>query len=627
MATIKSDQQVQLTKGMRIRFLEDWPAYEVENIGNTKPLLTLHRAWPMPDHVHSKDLPPTFTMRSQYTVGREMDSDLKIHSKDEMISRNHGVFHFSPQNQHWYYTHYGANPGAITHSKQAVEIIDRAQVEPTSYHRRPQVEYEDTVTNELRGNAEPVNIVNGMTFQFHPALPIYEAKITTKDNQPFLTLERQDETSQDKRYPARIEVTKNQTIALGRITGENAVVLPHPNISRDHASIAWDEAEESFLYEPAPGSLPPIIRMPKLLTSLQNEYAKMTFAKTQAEQQLPEINTLIDELQTHKGLAERAQQLELDTVATPWFERDKGAHTEDSQKGYEMWLRAYEMLFREKLAETSSQALLHMANAIGQMSEDRRNLRNIEPYPQPALSLPPDLTQLKDGSDRDKQIQSYVDRKALQLQEKGELYLVSGFNRHHTVTRIRKDASGYLVSNYNAGAGTTLAPDGEHVLGMYERRLKNTSDVREFIWLTTERKFWPRQDDIGKALKSAINNKLEPKILRSHEVVRQHKGNCTTRSTREALRDALDFRTFTELHSHVSDPNMATVDDLLSALEVKRAALERSLGIKIQRWSSPKMPPSRPADNNARHILLDGAGHADDLQATRILSTGGQIIL
>src|SRR5438093_539994 len=114
---INSNEQVRLQKGMRLRFLSDWPAYEVTQIDTAgpSPLITFERVEPLPQYLQAAGLPDRFTATGgqNFIIGRQGElngNGLTI--KFGPISRTHSVLHFNASNG-WYYSHYGRNSATI----------------------------------------------------------------------------------------------------------------------------------------------------------------------------------------------------------------------------------------------------------------------------------------------------------------------------------------------------------------------------------------------------------------------------------------------------------------------------------------------------------------------------------
>ncbi len=572
MQPLTEHTQVMLEKGLQLKFKEDMPTYEVTEI--TPDHVTFKCMEKLTSAQKTEGLPETFTATKLFTIGRYPDSSLQL--APGTISRRHQTIGPNPNNGQWYLTHYSRNRAEVRHPDHDVTIRNITETHKDAA--------EITFISETVSNINPSEplppfpIINGMEFHFHPALPAYKARISKEDGS--LTLERSNK--EDLGYPRMIKVGVGESITLGRKSGEHCVVLPHPDISGEHAHITWDAKTQAFIYEHT-GRRSPVVRLPQLMEELQQAYAKLSLSPEQAEQQSAAIDTLVTQLKTHTQQVQDVQRLEVDTVLTPWYQRDVGARTEDSQKGYEMWLRAYELLFRERLTEDTSKGLLHMAEVVKQLGDDRANLRDVENY-----SLP------DKASERDTELNKYIAEKIHALEATGEVYLVAGNKGHHAITRIRKDgAGGYLVTNYNAGADAEGGLISGQVLGTCERRLKPEQNVGRVIRLVTESKLSRLLE--AYTLGREIEAMLEPQILRSRETSAQGKGNCTTRSTREMLKDTLEPTAFSHMHGYVSDPNMATAEDLISALQLKLQALKPA---PIKEVTGPVPPIVRPDDGS-----------------------------
>jgi hypothetical protein len=89
------------------------------------------------------------------------------------------------------------------------------------------------------------------------------------------------------------------------------------------------------------------------------------------------------------------------------------------------------------------------------------------------------------------------------------------------------------------------------------------------------------------AASHAIDDALGP-IVDYRAQKPQGKGNCTTRSTREMLRDILPGPIFAHLHAHVSNPEICDPADVMAALQMRRNALEAY--IRMQRQQEAARP-------------------------------------
>lgn len=591
---LKAGDKVALQPGMRIRFLHDFPDYVVDRIDPGVIAVTLHRAddAQLPQGFTPESFPKTITITDDCLIGRNPEADWRLRTvsgaPDRRLSNDQAYVHFSPERNCWYYEQYGINPSLAAPPDRIdaqLNIITAA----TTKKEEDKAAHE-TVRgpgNPSAGIAEPLKIIDGMTFQFAPAAPIYCASIKPGPKGAVLMLTPHRRQPDSKRYPEIVAVQNGIGAAIGRLEVSGMTRLINPRISRFHATIQWSSEENGFIYTPWNG-MAPCIRVPDLCEEREKRYKARPFTKEQAQQQLPEVEALLRELSDYKPQARIAQGQERHTQLVLPEERGKGADTEDSQKGYEMWLRAYELLHREQLKPEASQKLLKMAAVIRTLGEDRQELAKIEdPKSFPKPNIAENLEKLKEGP-RGHAVAKYIDDKCTALMQTGEVYILSGYHKHHALTHIKKDDAkgGYLVRTYDAASGEKAGSDHPgKVLGMTEKHLKITDttfpekDARNFIWLTTELRLTKLRSETGIALVGKIHGALGP-TEHAHAVWPQKRQNCTTRSTREMVKDVLrpeHNEVFKDLHKHVCDPNRTTPDDLEDALRMKYEHLAKAL--------------------------------------------------
>lgn len=276
-------------------------------------------------------------------------------------------------------------------------------------------------------------------------------------------------------------------------------------------------------------------------------------------------------------LMRKVQGHEEATVNTPLSERERGGMTEESQRGYRNWLHAYKLLYKEDLSGRDMVALDKAMAAMNVMEQDRIVLRDIESYasfPKDLPDKPAKMVAVLSKANYNADMQKVLDRQLAPLRKipPEPTVLVSGFRGHHTVTKIEKDKLGYKVTTYNAGAEAKDAGDGENVMAKYSQHLNRGVNVEDYIRLINERKirgmFAGEDYKISKALESCVG-----KVEEFTPTPPQHKGNCTTRSTREMLRDMLEPERFTHMHRHVSNPDVCDPADIMAALQMRRDAL------------------------------------------------------
>jgi hypothetical protein len=441
----------------------------------------------------------------------------------------------------------------------------------------------------------------GMTIQLHPQIPAYTVKTAIGGPTPQLELVMEGDNRGFDKASRIVMRGKDTNKSIGYVAG-NDVVLCKGGISRLHANLAWDENLQSWSYGNIMGKTKPVVTIGnQFLRDIDHNLDQISCSPAQAKEQIQEIDGLISTWQRDRHLMDNVQKLELHTVVTPEWERSKGAYTEESQRGYQNWLHAYQLLYNEQMDNKEIEAIKTARQAMARMEEDRKTLReDVEPMRSPPIdsdgkNLKTLLKECKGDHCRDKydkvlyhsrdEILRGLGQKQVEpLMEKPPQpsIIVSGFKGHHTVTKIEKDAKGYMVTTYNAGAGAKDCPDQSgNIMGMYQQHLKSGVDIEDFIRLLNERKVRSMVANGGYQVEAALENALGP-VEKYRSESPQHKGNCTTRSTREMLKDMLAPERFVHLHRHVSNPEVCDPAEVLAALQMRRGALD-----KIQHVEKP----------------------------------------
>ena len=593
-----TDGDGKVIEATQIKFLEDMPPYEVNQL--------------------STDRPPSLTLSltgsTKYYKGNKLPDEIKLEGSqrhfvgrdqaggEKAISSQHFAVDFDSNRNAFVMKGMSRNDGYVRNALQLGIVragdfnvgADQTMVD----FRAPKSNTEEAWTTDL-----PLR--PGMIVQFakkleNPGmrvtdLPFYVVKDAAGGPKPRLLLENEGNTAG---FPKKIEMRgKDDTKMIGSIAGLD-VIINHPQVSSLHAFIHWDDQNKSWTY----------MSKQKPIVSLGNKFMQEMDRINRdlsppnpaaARAQMVEIDKLITNMQQVRELMENVQVQEGATIITPYHKRG-GAMTEESQRGYQNWVHAYQILYQDepdkinpqtnKLLDKARAAMLTMAN-------DREDLRDIEHWAVLPDKLPKDTRGiLKEcraanyyyNQAMDSGIRPIVDRQLEPLLRKPpeDTFIVSGFKGHHTVTKIEKDPESkkrdrYIVTTYNAGAGAIEAPDNpKNVLAMYKQRLNEDVDVRDFIQLVNERKIRPYFNPQGLQIANAIDESLDKTIIAQTEMPPQGKGNCTTRSTREMLRDMLPDQVFQHLHAHVSNPEVCDPAEVMAALQMRRAALDTYLDHK-----------------------------------------------
>lgn len=572
--TFKAGQQIALKNGMGIKMSDSSPDFLISINPQTNAITFITS-----DAKVISDA-KVFTFNpGKHPIGRESHNAWQILYSD--VSRSHGVL-FHAGDKGWRYAHEGKNSGRVK-SQEPIEVygLDAPplprNVKNAGMAAIPRNTVDDdvnveTVTNPLRDqeNPGPFPITDGMQFQFHPHLPTYTAEIKRGK----LTLISNDPSN--TRMPATIEIDRHNPKIFGRNLSSN-VILHHTELSNKHAEIGWDASENGYMYTPL-GKIPPTILLAPVMKEIDH-LPPFSLPPQAAAAQLDELNALIAKAEVYAGEMSIVQHFEEATIVAP-LHRPDGWNTEDAQAGYNMWLRVYEMLYREQLQPDESRALLTAAERIEVIGKDRAELRDIENYERPQGGWGnAKLEAVFDNSPRDNEVKEYIAGKVAQFEKEGRVFLPSGCRGHHAIAQMRVENGERLVTIYNAGLFAREAgPD--RVYGTEEHRMQASASPELMLRILTEQKLIAGlYSPFTLALDEAFKNMTHPEIVHGHIVSPQHKGNCTTRSTREMLRDTLPPQLFENLHHLVSDPNKLSADDMLDALHAKRDKFMHIAGV------------------------------------------------
>lgn len=569
MEPLAAGDTVRLVKGSIIKFVAAMPSYKVTEADtqSNPPTLILHRQPAAVSEEEAEPLcPPIIKLecvggKKMFSIGRLEGHDVTLSGIGD-VSRNHGTIQCTSKG--FIYQHMAKNPG----------YAEKAALTRPDDHSTVK-----TVNLEIHSDEEKdpelfIPLYSGTSFSFHNTAPAYRARITNNGHHT-LRLERENGGDGDKRYPRVIEVS-DKAITIGR-TSDNDVILLNNAISNRQGTIGWSEEDQSFIYH-CTGKSVPVIHASNAFIEEQKELcAKLQPASgDEAKAQLKHVDGLMGKITRYQKQLEDVKDLEC-SVINHWGALH-GGKTEDSQIGYALWLESLAALYNETLSDEQKRGIAKMVGVIRQLADDRAALRDIETKhipdydPRSCNRFPYAIL-----------IYPYVQRKIEALERDGEAYMVSGFKGHHAISRIRKEGNGYRMTTYNAGAEALPAPgDDGKVMGVYEQEVRG--DVKELIRVLAEKKIrqvWRQDYD---AIYKAAEKCLNPNIVRYKAVAPQQRGNCTTRSTRHALEDALGEELMRKISRHVADPEISAAEDLKAALVLRKKRLQewcRGQGIPV----------------------------------------------
>lgn len=584
-----------LRVGTEIKFLTDMPAYKVEEARTEEnpPRLKLVLQADPPVYTYfekesqqsvTAHLPKemVFTGTKTFIIGRGGEEGAGLLPVGP-VSRTHASIHFEPKSGRFVMKALNRHPGKINNAT-AIGFLQAANITQAS---------ETLADFRPPGSEEETEVLlrPGMTVKLLPdepksaATPTYLVKTAVSGVKPQLAMEMIGDT---QGYSKALRITlqgKHDSKSIGSIPG-NDVVINHARISRMHGMLYYSDEQKSWIYQTS--KAPPVVGVGnQFLADMGNVDDRVAGTPPDvARVEIAEIDRLIADMQDDRAgrknvldLMQKVQGLEKATIATPLHELDRGGRTEDSQRGYRNWVHAYKLLYKEDMSAGDRASLDMAMEAMETMACDREVLRDIESYANFPTGLKADARHiLKEcrKANYNNDMCEVVANQCKPLMEKPPRasFIVSGYRGHHTVTRIEQDKKGYLVTTYNTGSELKLAPDGENAMAKYSRHLNKGIKIEDFIRLVDERKVRRQWQGDSDKIDQVIESSLGP--IESFTVAPpQHKGNCTTRSTREMLRDMLTPERFAHLHRHVSNPDVCDPADIMAALQMRREALAK----------------------------------------------------
>lgn len=592
------DKEYLLALGSQFRLLRDGavytvrqvntPSYTAEGVPNRKvpPLLTLVAEAPYTGAMPSI----TISGYGSKTVGTRADCDVVLSGNNE-ISRVHASFKFDEKLKGFTLICKGLNPSCVRRVKELHPSVAkdplRADKTITDVHAALPADEEMVLYRE-------VGIRPGMIIDLLPppteaerrkaveaidkkvaAIPTYVVRKATGGVHPELVIEAQGELNG---YPARMELSGDgASKTIGRMAGDYH--FDHPRISRKHAVISWDKEAKEWIYA-TPYQVPVVHVGSDFLKDMYARARKVAPASVEkAQVQIKGIDALMGSMQEFRESMANVQRMEEKTRPNMSPEEKRGGKTEDSQQGYNNWVQAYRVLYNETLKREEKDALTLARRAITAIAKYRGALREIEKTSSGLSELP----DTREGILMASRISGHAPAMQVLIEDEMQglrevppkpIFPLSGYRGHHTVTKIEREGDRHIVTTYNTGQGLLPAPDDRSMaMGMYRQVLSPKVKVEDFVRLLNECKMLAYDDPDNIKIRRQIEGCLSPILPGWRKEKPQGKGNCTTRSTREMLKDILPAALFADLHRHVSNPEICDPADVMAALQRRRDAL------------------------------------------------------
>jgi hypothetical protein len=307
------------------------------------------------------------------------------------------------------------------------------------------------------------------------------------------------------------------------------------------------------------------------------------------------IDDVINKIKMSAKKIQDTRKLEADTMFTPADEIDKGAIEENSLYSYGILLQSFMLLNIDKLKDDEIEAITKNIKIIWELQKDRNELRLIEQNPAYQFSLKREyVPSHKNFYTYSKDLDAFAARKYREFEQNGETYTIGGVRRHFEVIKYAKVEFPKNSKNfdphqttYNSGLEAEFLARGlDLVKGTLEKKIKNNTPqkITDLMRTNAEKKIHEHEDtQIDKANHRVLKQEADSYLgqeVRSRLVPQQHKGNCTTRSLREMLRDNLSEKhpqLFKDIHKFISKPFDNDSIDLIGYLVEKKTQLEERL--------------------------------------------------
>ncbi len=593
-----------IRKDTELKILSGTPTYKVVVLETEKEPPELVLETDKPDDTYPRQL--KMVGKGPHIIGRDEElSGKALNIPHHAVSRDHISIHLNNEKR-FIISGNNRNPICIKNAEE----LDPITAASLDNHAETVVEYKvPGAKEEPRENSEDLPLRMGMRVVFSKAIPAYRVAEATGGDNPRLRLVCEKE---DPKYPSVMEaIGKNATPTIGR-GGLPTYDLGYARMHRGfHSMLSWNEASNEWMLFPY--QTPPVLEAPAGF--FQAVYAVLPIVRLRnadaGVEEIRALDKLIDEIQEARPKMENVQFLEQATMYVPPERRDEGGHTEDSQRGYLNWLKAYQAIFNERLDDTDHSKLDKAVTIVDKLEQDRATLRPLERYNLVQTVTSKDAKEILQELPHEGKtgIEKFTQEQCEKLHHDHSLWLVSGFKRHHTVTHIEEVYGGdYTVTVWNAGGAAKDAGDGANVMAMYQQRLHNPADVDSFVRLVAERKVRAFAEKGNEKIAAAMEEMLSPEIDQCRVEPPQHRGNCTTRSTREMLKDVLGKPLFEDVHRHVSNPQVCDPADIMAALQLRRQELEKrvqKLGVK------ENLEPENPQGDWIAHSIHDVNLHDD----------------
>lgn len=213
--------------------------------------------------------------------------------------------------------------------------------------------------------------------------------------------------------------------------------------------------------------------------------------------------------------------------------------------------------------------------------------------------------EIKDYEERLDVICSTVIKKIAQeqyerLKQTGELYLSYGMSEHYEIIKIKSDGPNgpYHLTIYNAGCESEIVNQDENrgkVATRHNNHNFSKAQLEELITNIQRRSFMEEGSARYDEVSSAINSVLDtPGRFDHNSDQEQLRGNCVTRSTREALKEMLPDDLFNKLYNFVSSEEI--IERNIQEFNIEPEYLNPSFAIQTQISHGAAIAPTHLAE-------------------------------
>ncbi len=316
------------------------------------------------------------------------------------------------------------------------------------------------------------------------------------------------------------------------------------------------------------------------------------------DDEIAKAKRILDNWRAFAPEIEQVRRLEMGTMITPRAELDQGYYRLPAVQGYQQILNAYQLL--GNITPAQSDNLSQVSRVLENLQTDQRTIGD---FPTPET------------------IKRYSGIKMQELERTGEVYMLTGHDRHFNITKIKQAPDGgYTYTLYDAGHESVFvgydANNRPLINAVQEFKVKPGTDLRALIETEVAKKESSAKGPEYAAAKKAIDDVLKKPPIRVEKDFAQRKGNCTTRGQRILAADILKDEKLSEgLYDFASNVQGTSTQDIKEALERRLQYLENvrdgvsaapgTRGMDI--FSFIKAADTK--NYEVKMIPLDGGGH------------------